>query len=110
MISLFTIWTRARDAWSYRHEPEVLRSLADAYWRALLFVVMLLIIAIALYSGLRLFEILTSSEEKTALQRSGGGAALNRAELETMLNSFVEKEVRYEYLKKNRPQIADPSR
>jgi len=41
---------------------------------------------------------------------TGGGTALNRAELKATLDGFGARKERYEFLRENRPQIADPSK
>ena len=98
-----------RYRWNYRHEPECLRGLVGAYWRTLLGAAGVLIASAVLYGGAALLSALNLDAGGVALL-TGGGAALNRAELKTTLDGFGARKERYESLRENRPQIADPSK
>ena len=109
-MNVFTnFWPRAKSLWQNRHEPEHLRVLADAYWNTLLLVTALIVIGAALYGGLKLYILMRPSENNIVLSR-GGGAVLNRQDLQATLDGFAKRKEQYDFLKKNRPPIADPSR
>ncbi|MBI4133276.1 hypothetical protein HY478_01550 [Candidatus Uhrbacteria bacterium] len=103
------LWARARDTWQYRHEPEQLRILTDTYWRAILLVAFFVTLGVALYSGTKLYTFLLAEQDSVFPSR-GGGASLNRSELQGVLEMFEARRERYEFLKKNPPKISDPSR
>jgi len=97
------------DLWAYRHEPEYLRKLVDAYWFVLLVLSAGIIVFALLFGALKLFTVL-NEEEGTTLLSSGGNVPFNRAELEMTLEGFAAREANYESLKKNPPRVTDPSK
>lgn len=109
MKLLLHIWGRMRDTWQYRHEPEKLRMLADAYWRALLFVAVLILAGLILYAGLKFYSMFVEPEANPLL--SGGGVILlDKADLQETVEGFQNRQAKYEFLKRNPPKIADPSK
>ncbi|MBI4093483.1 hypothetical protein HY417_00820 [Candidatus Kaiserbacteria bacterium] len=103
------LWSAMRDTWLNREEPENLRKLADAYWWVLLLLSVLTFVGLVAYSGVKFYELFNEDQE-TPLLSSGGGIQLNVVDLRSVLEAFEERKARYEYFKKNLPQIADPSR
>jgi len=111
MRLITNMWAHTRDLWGYRHEPERLRILADFYWRVLLVLAVSIVVGAALYGGMKLLTALGSGEGEITLSPSGGGGAvLNRADLQATLEGFATRQAQYEFLKKNAPKIADPSK
>lgn len=102
-------WNRMRTIWVYRHEPENMRILADAYWSALLVFSALAFVGLVAYSGVKFYEIYEEGEEAPILS-SVGGIMLNREELRSTIEVFDARKSRYESFKKNLPKIDDPSR
>jgi len=103
------MWGCIRDTWQYRHEPEKLRTLADVYWRTLLFAAASVLAGITLYAGLKFYTVFGEGGENPLLS-SGGGILLNPADLQVTMEGFGKRQADYEFLKKNPPRIADPSR
>lgn len=103
------IWSRARRAWVYRDEPEHARVLAELYWRFLIVFTVLIVAGFSVYGGYLFFSA-RSLEKEEVLLSGAGIVPFNKAELRTMLEGFAERERRYEALKSEPPQIADPSR
>jgi len=105
---LIRIW----DAWRYRHEPEQLRVLANIYWRAILLVAAVIFVSIASYGGSKLLEVLNGGKDSSALLLSGGGGPLllNPKDLQETVDNLEARRTQYEFLAKNPPRIADPSR
>ena len=102
-------WTRVSDTWSYRSEPERLRVLIEAYWRVLLGTAGVIVVCTVLYSFINLISALSRGNGEPTLS-PGGPATLDRASLHAGLGAFAERETNYEFLKKNPPTIADPSK
>ena len=102
-------WTRVSDTWSYRSEPERLRILIEAYWRVLLGTAGVIVIYTVLYSSINLISVLGGGEGEPTLP-PGGSATLDSVSLQAVLGGFTERETNYEFLKKNPPAIADPSK
>lgn len=107
-----TIFSRMRAIWQYRHEPENLRALAEAYWRALLAVSLLVFLLLVSYAGAKFYEIFMEEGTKAPLLSGGGETIplLNAKELEATIRQLEARKARYEFLKKNPPKIADPSK
>ncbi|MBI2610600.1 hypothetical protein HYW60_01535 [Candidatus Kaiserbacteria bacterium] len=99
-----------RDTWQYRHEPEKLRVLADMYWRMLLILAALLFLLLAIFAGVKSYSIFEEEVETPLLSSGGGSIPFNTGELESALEQFEARRTHYEYLKKNPPEIADPSK
>jgi len=109
MTWLTNIWNTAREVWSFRHEPEHFRKLADFYWRALLVLAALTIMGFAAYGMMKFMDSLTANED--LLVASGTGVPLlNQRDLQATLEGFEARRARYEALKVSTPNIADPSR
>lgn len=109
MRPLLHIWGHIRDTWQYRHEPEKLRTLADVYWRTLLFVAVLVLAGLMFYAGLKFYSMFVEPEENPLLS-SGGIILLNKADLQEAVEAFQNRQAKYEFLKRNPPKITDPSR
>ncbi|MBI2612948.1 hypothetical protein HYW59_04050 [Candidatus Kaiserbacteria bacterium] len=103
------IWGSIRDTWQYRHEPEKLRTLADAYWRILLFIAVLVLAGLIFYAGLKFYSVFAGEEENPLLS-GGGGIFLNPADLQMTMEGFDHRRAAYESFKRNPPKIADPSK
>ncbi|OGG77751.1 hypothetical protein A3B35_01165 [Candidatus Kaiserbacteria bacterium RIFCSPLOWO2_01_FULL_54_24] len=103
-------WMHISDTWSYRSEPERLRILIEAYWRVLLGAAGVVMICAVLYSSANLISALGREEGEPTLSPSGGRTTFNRAGLQAALSGFAERETNYEFLKKNPPNFADPSK
>jgi len=110
MTWLMNMLARTYDLWAYRHEPEYIRKLVDAYWFTLLLLSVTVIVFALLYGGTKLLAVRGEAEGGTLLQSEGGRVILNQIELEATLEGFAAREANYESLKKNPPKIADPSR
>ncbi len=105
------IWSSIRDTWQYRHEPEKLRLLADVYWRALLVVASLVFVSLVSYGGMKFYTLFDEGEETPLLSGGSSGILLlDPGALKATLEGFEARRTRYEFLKKNPPRIADPSR
>lgn len=109
-MKFFTnIWNYTREVWSFRHEPEHFRKLADFYWRALLVLAALIVIGSGTYGVMKFMAALQERED--ALGPSGGGVPLlNKKDLEATLEGFAARAAAYESFKTTPPKIADPSR
>ena len=105
------LWAHVRDVWSYRHEPEHLRVLAGAYWHILLITVACGAASVALYGGLQFLSVRGMGEKVVGSLPSGvASTPLNQKELQATLEGFDARKERYEFLRTNRPEIADPSK
>ncbi|MBI4079943.1 hypothetical protein HY414_01825 [Candidatus Kaiserbacteria bacterium] len=110
-MSIFAhIWSSVRDLWQYRHEPERLRVIAEVYWRLLLLLSVLVLTGLIVYAGLKFYAVFSGGEENPLLGSGGGGISLNAAELNETVTQFGARRAQFEFLKKNPPKIADPSR
>lgn len=105
-------WTRIRTAYSYRHEPEYLRLLASYFWNMLLWMATIITACVVLYGSFQLTSVFEDTGNRSAKAPAVGTEApiLDRAQLQATLNTFTERQARYESLKANPPAIADPSR
>jgi len=93
-----------------RHEPEEIRRFSDLYWYSLLISAFVVLILVFLYSTWALLRIL--NDLSSAPDTSGPPPpALNRAELNAVIQEFESRETEFENLKAARaPARTDPSR
>jgi hypothetical protein len=109
MKSISIIFSRVREAWSMREEPERFAELTRIYWVALLLVAAVLISLIFGYGAYRFYTTLTS-DPAASVQGGGAGMTLNTKDLETTLDGFQKRAEAYEAQKRTPPQLTDPSR
>lgn len=106
----FDFTKRTRSVVARRHEPEGIRALSNLYWYALLASFLLIVIAILVYGTLGLLRILDDLNG-TPNAFAPPPPALNRATLDTVLQSFDARRSQFDLLKTNRGRvISDPSR
>lgn len=106
-----TGFKRLRDAYTNKYEPESLRVLASAYWHALLYVTIFVVLSAACFGLWQFAGVFRTLPESPTLVPSGARAPIiNHAQLEATVQGFKDRQERYEYLKVNPPQLADPSR
>jgi len=111
MNQLTLIWTRIRDTYSYRYEPEYLRTLAENFWRAVLFVLALVIVGGIVYGGLALLTVLADvSDIENSVASRAPVPGLNRVQLQATIDGFESRKVNYEFLKAHPPKVVDPSK
>lgn len=98
-----------RELYAARHEPENVRPLAEAYWRALLVLSALLIIGILFFGAWEFASVM----RKISTSSNGNAPkvdVLDRTKLEDTLAKFAERQSTYEAAKGKKPGLSDPSR
>lgn len=104
-------WKRLVGAYADRYQPEGIRVLAYFYWYALLSVAVFVVLTVFTYGYFQFSAVKSGSNSQASVVSEGAmKPPLTREELEKTLQSFEERRTKYESLKSNPPQIADPSR
>ncbi len=98
------------DAYTYRHEPERQRILAQGYWSILLCLAALVAVASILYGAYQLFSVFQEGNPEEAPFTSGKETKLDTALLQTTLDGFAARAANYSALKSNPPSVSDPAR
>ena len=112
MIPEQHIETSFREMYSYRHQPEQKRIIADFFWRILLSASVLIVILFVVYGTYQLLKVLRDS----AVSAENAGPVkqslrpLTRKQLERTLSEFQARQMVFESLKTNAPAISDPSK
>jgi len=107
MKPLQNTWGKLRDAYANRYQPEGVRVLVFFYWRTLIVLSALLIVASVTYGFLQLVSE-PSTESGTSVV-GNTAPPLDKGKLEATLKSFEDRQAEYENLKNNPPRVADPS-
>jgi hypothetical protein len=97
---------KIKDALEARHEPEAQALLAHAYWSALISLLALIAIGSVAYGAWEFMRPLT--QDISSVTVGSPKAPLNRAELQTVLDGFDERNIRFEE-RRVAPALADPS-
>lgn len=109
MSKLNNIPLRFRDLYAARFEPEGVRVLADAYWRGLLVLTVVVVVWVLAYGVLELFStlhILAKEQDTSALPPP----VLSHSELSAVVQGFDVRAETYESLRSRPPSFSDPSR
>ena len=93
--------------WRNRHNPECANQLSGIVWKFLLALSLVFVILISAYSGLAFFKGVTTEGEESIL---GQSETLSREALSDVNDLFEQREQRFNYVKRNPPNIGDPSR
>lgn len=103
------IFTRIRDLYANRAEPEGARVLATYYWRALLIAAFVTLALSIAYGERSLFRILR--DLGTAPEATLPAAPFDRASLDAVISTLQERQQTYDALKAGpRKTLTDPSR
>jgi len=99
-----------REIYMYRHTPENQRVIAGLYWRVLLISASLLVIFSIVYGVYSIFSTSRARDNFiSTVQVPSAAPTLDKAKLQSAIESFRARESRFETLKTNKPSIVDPS-
>jgi hypothetical protein len=102
-------FSRVKEAWSYREEPENMRAIGLFVWHVLL-VLILLCACVAAWFGYQELQAAMQAEN-TSQDLTAPPAPLDPNKLEAQINEFNAQQVSYEALSQSSlPQIGDPSK
>ncbi len=99
-----------KELYEARHEPENLRPIAEAYWRAILlaaFIATGFIIFFGIWQFSSIISIMSSASETATAQQK---PAISKEQLDSTLVQFDERKANFEMGKKIVPAVTDPSR
>ena len=108
-MKIFSTFSRTKEAWRYRNEPEEMRALGVFLWRTLLLFA-LLVVLLALWTG---YQELTAAlqAENSVSTPNAAPPALNKSQLQSALSYFSAKQSQYQSLSQSpEVQVADPSK
>ncbi len=98
------------DVYAGRHQPENLRRLTDLYWRALLVLAFVAVVAVFTYGILTLNRVLVALGGAYSTAPTPA-PALDRSTLNTTIAAFDARNARFEALKGRAPDLpSDPSK
>jgi hypothetical protein len=103
------LWRDIVRLWSDRDHPEEYRALARAYWRAVLGGSAVLICASLFWGAWMLFSVVDMYSPAPMIT-GGGGAGLNRVQLQATLEAFGARRTEYDEIKSSGSSLADPSK
>jgi hypothetical protein len=105
----FTFFSRIRESWDYRSEPEKMQALGEMFWRALL---VFALIAIVLSAGAGMQEMAAVAQAESVLETpSAVPPPLDPMILRSALGAFSSRQALYQAtLQSPAPQTADPSK
>lgn len=105
----FLQFPRIREAWDYRSDPDSARVLATIFWRALLVVAAIALIATLWFGFLELGA--AAQAENFAATSSPPPPPFNPAQLQATLAALSARQSEYQSLASSSPPaVADPSK
>lgn len=111
IMSAFTdIWNRLLAFYAGRHEPENMRPLAEWFWRTLLMLCAIAVVAILAHALWSFFGIMQKLSASQAVPASRQPELLSKAELQEFLASYAQRASEFEAAQTRRPTVVDPSR
>ena len=102
-----TVVDNVRDLYVSRDEPERFRKLSAMVWHLTLLVGGITVVLSLLYAAWELSSIF-SPTPPGAITIKSAAAALNRVQLQAILDAFANRSDVYEKLKRNPPRLNDP--
>jgi type II secretory pathway component PulC len=93
--------------WKNKQDPECANALAEITWKFLVTFSVIFIILVSVYSAWIYLKGNAALEDAAIV---GESETLSRETLSEVLDQFEQREQRFEYIKRNPPSIADPSR
>ncbi len=109
MMDISDTWRRAKEMYTYRHEPEYVRPLAELFWRALLVLTATGVVGVLVFAATVFWDVLaTLGNAAGAPARTS--PALDRAALQNTLRLIEEKRLDFEARKATSTPVVDPSR
>jgi hypothetical protein len=101
-------FSRVKDTWDFREEPENMRSLGLYLWRTLLVIALLSVLSAAWFGFQELGVVMQA--ENVAQTPAAPPAPLDPNKLQSQLSAFTTKQAEYQNLSQSPlPQIPDPS-
>ncbi|MCE9541139.1 hypothetical protein K8R03_01115 [Candidatus Kaiserbacteria bacterium] len=108
MMNFTSLWRRFRELYTFRHEPEYIRPLAEIVWRAILFCILISLMCVIAFSVTVFWGVIDTLTTPASSVKPP--VALNRAALENMLTQITARRNTFESLKTNPGPVADPSK
>jgi hypothetical protein len=104
------IFSRIKDAWNYRSEPERTRFIAGIYWRSLLALLVCVAVA-AIFLGIGELGAVMQASSTEVSGTGGGTPSISRAQIQATLDIFSARQTDYQALS-SAPvsSIGDPSK
>lgn len=105
-----TFIEQLRGLYAQRHEPEKRHQYADAYWRALLMMTVLVIAVSFLYAAGLLATVLIGLDTDFTPNPKNTPTLINRAQLTKTISTFQDRQKAFDSFKTaNTPTVVDPS-
>lgn len=106
----FNIFSRVRDIYANRHEPENLRTFVDIYWRTVLmvgFLVTVFVVTYGIWNLMRILKDLGTPPDTSPRPIP----TLDRATLKATIQAFDTRQTQFDAFKAQLPTIVpDPSK
>lgn len=110
-MNIFTDrWNIWRDLYAARNEPENIRPLAELYWRALIGIGLILIVAVIAWGILVFVSVITSLGTAATPSSQTPPILLDRNKLQTTILSFQTRATAFEAAQTTPASAADPSK
>lgn len=109
MNILTNTWVRAKELYQTRLEPENTRALAELLWRLLLGMTLfgiMCVLAFGVWEFFRVLDTLSGAQGPSATPP----VALDRFKLESVLDSYSDREAAFRAAQKSTTSFTDPSR
>lgn len=110
MNTLKDILSDIRRLYAARHEPENISLLAAVYWRTLLFLMVVLLVATVSFGVTRFSAAIEQLGVVSTAASETLPPVLSRTELQHTLRAYEERSAAYEALRRSAPAVRDPSR
>lgn len=105
----FSPFSRLKESWDYRGEPENIHFLGEVFWRGLL-ALALIVVLVAVGVGVQEMAAVSEAENVSGAP-STAPPPLDPAKLQNALAQFSARQAQYQaILQSPAPQVADPSK
>jgi hypothetical protein len=108
-MKYFSSFTRVKEMYAARHEPENLRPLAESFWRMLLMIALLLMVGAAVFGVWKFIAVVHVIGAANGAP-SSSRAALDRNRLDRFLSDLNARRASFEAAANAGISTPDPSR
>ena len=105
----YSFFSRAKEAWKYRNEPEQAHVLGMLFWRALLLFAFVVFVA-SLWFGIQELNAVLQVES-AGIPSTTAPAPFDRTQLDSTLNALSARQAEFQTLSHSpAPAVSDPSK
>lgn len=98
-----------KEAYAAPHEPGNLRTISEAFWRGLIVSALIAVLGVVAF-GLWEFSVVMKKISTENAGTTPQADVLDKQKLEQVVVEYAGLKAEYEFAKKNRPSVTDPTR